>query len=63
MARGGVPTLPPITRTLDYGALVKKAWGQQWGVPDIAYRFSNNRTFNDSGPTNGPYSGTGGNGV
>ncbi len=59
MARSGVPTLPPITRTIDYGAMVKKAWGQQYGVPDIAYRFSNNRTFNDSGINGGPYTGTG----
>jgi hypothetical protein len=55
MARGQVPTLPPITRTLDYGALVRKAWGDQFHVPDIAYRFSNNRTFNDPAPNGGPY--------
>jgi len=63
MPRSGVPKLPPITRTLDYGALVKKAWGQRWGVPDVAYRFSNDRTFNDPAPNGGPYNGTSGNGV
>jgi hypothetical protein len=58
MARGQVPTLPPITRTLDYGALVRKAFGDQWHVPDTAYRFSNNREFKDSGVNGAFYSGT-----
>ncbi len=55
MARGDVPTTPPITRTLDYGALVRKAWGDQFHVPDVAYRFSNGREFKDSGPTGAFY--------
>jgi hypothetical protein len=53
-----VPTLPPITRTLDYGALVSKAWGNEWHIPETAYRFSNGRTFRDSGANGGIY-GTG----
>ena len=58
MARGDVPTIPPITRTVDYGAQVRKAWGDLYHVPDVAYRFSNGRTFNDSGIAGGPYIGT-----
>ena len=55
MARSGIPTTPPITRTLDYGALVRKAFGDQWHVPDVAYRFSNGREFRDYAPNGGPY--------
>lgn len=53
-----VPTLPPITRTVDYGAMVRKEWGDQYHIPETAYRFSNGRIFRDSGATGGIY-GTG----
>jgi hypothetical protein len=28
---------------------VLRAWGEAWGLPEIAYEFTN-RTFDDSGP-------------
>lgn len=55
MPRSYTPVPPPITRTVDYGAMVRKAWGDQFHVPDVAYRFSNNRTFNDPAPNGGVY--------
>lgn len=58
MARGGVPKLPPTTRTVDFGALVKQQWGDDWRKKDVAYRFSNDRKFAASEPNGGPYSGT-----
>lgn len=58
MARGDVPTTPPITRTVDYGAKVREMWGDAYLIPEVAYRFSNGRTFNDSGISGGPYTGT-----
>lgn len=58
MARSGVPILPPVTRTIDFGALVKKAWGDEWGKKDVAYEFSNGRKFAASEPNGGPYTGT-----
>jgi len=58
MARGGVPTLPPVTRSISFGALVRQAWGDEWGKKDIAYEFSNGRKFQDSAPNGGPYTGT-----
>lgn len=61
MSRGGVVTKPPIFRTVDYGGAVRKAWGDEYHKPDIAYEFSNKRTFNDPAPNGGPYTGTSGN--
>ena len=58
MARGQVPTLPPVTRVVSFGALVKKAWGDEWGKKDTAYEFSNGRKFQVSEPQGGPYTGT-----
>jgi hypothetical protein len=63
MPRGSVPTTGPIRRTLDYGAMVRKLWGDRWHEPEIAYRFSNGREFRDSGAYGGPYTGENGNGV
>lgn len=54
-----VPTKPPTTSTLNWGAQVKKAWGDDWHKKDIAYEFSNGRKFNDPAPSGGPYTGTG----
>ena len=58
MARGGVPIIPPFTRTINFGAEVKRAWGDEWGRKDIAYEMSNGRIFRDSAPQGGPYTGT-----
>ena len=55
MPRSYAPVPPPITRELDYGALVRKAWGDSFHIPDTAYRFSNGREFKDSAPNGGPY--------
>lgn len=41
------------TRILDWAALVKRAWGPEWGEPDIAYQFSNDRKFNSSDGSEG----------
>lgn len=58
MARSGVPTLPPVTRTIDFGAQCKASWGDEWGKKDVAYEFSNGRKFAASEPNGGPYTGT-----
>lgn len=50
MPRGSVPTTPPIFREINYGALVRQQWGDEWLRPDIAYRFSNGRTFDNPNP-------------
>ena len=31
-------------RTLSWEEMVVREWGSQWGIPDIAYEFSNGRT-------------------
>lgn len=47
---------PPVTtKPIDYAALVKKAEGEEWNKPEVAYEFSNNRKFNDSGSNGGIY--------
>lgn len=53
-----VPTKPPSTTTLNWGAQVRKAWGDAWHEKEVVYEFSNNRKFKDSGPSAGIYSGT-----
>ena len=58
MPRGGVPTLPPVTRTFDFGALCKQVWGDDWMKKDTAYEMSNGRLFATSEPNGGPYTGT-----
>ncbi len=62
MARSGIPTKPPTTRTIDFGAQVRAAWGDQWHAKETAYQFTNGRTFKDPGAQGGPYTGTSGNG-
>ena len=62
-----VPTKPPIFRTLDWGAFVRQAWGDEFHKPDTAYEFIQRderftRRFNDPGSSGGPYTGTSGNG-
>jgi hypothetical protein len=56
MARGSVPTTPPIVVTLDWGSLVRKQWGDEWHQPQIVYRFSNGRKFIEMDGQGGPYS-------
>ena len=58
MPRGGVPKLPPYTRTINFGALVRQAWGDEWMKKDVAYEMSNGRKFAASEPNGGPYTGT-----
>ena len=57
MAQGGVPTKPPTFTTRDWGAWVRQLWSDDWHKPEIAYRFQNGRTFNDSGIRRGVYVG------
>lgn len=58
MPRGGVPRLPPTTRQISFGGLVKQSWGDEWAKKDIAYEFSGDRKFVASDPNGGPYTGT-----
>lgn len=60
MARSGVPLQPPFTRTVNYGALCRKAWGDDWLKKDVAYEMSNGRKFAVSEPTGGFYSASSG---
>lgn len=53
----GIPTDPPTTRSLDWAAIVRKVWGDDWNKREVVYEFSNKRKFEDS--RRGPYSGTG----
>lgn len=59
MARSGVPTTPPTFRTLDWGSMVRNAWGDEWHNKETAYEFSNGRKFQDPGAFGGAYLGTG----
>lgn len=58
MPRGGVPLLPPFTRTVSFGDLCRQAWGDNWLKKDVAYEMSNGRKFAASEPNGGPYTGT-----
>lgn len=52
------PALSQVTfRTYNWRDEVLKAWGEQWGKPDIAYEFTA-RTFDDSGGFAGIYAPT-----
>lgn len=46
---------PPSTSQLSFAAQVRKQWGDEWFKKEVAYRFSNGRTFETSTPTGGPY--------
>lgn len=50
----GIPTKPPTFRTIDWGALVRKEWGDDWHKPEVVYEFGK-RKFFDSGSSGGPY--------
>ena len=60
--RSGVYPLPPFYTTIDYGARVREAWGDEWLIKEKVYIFSNGRFFRDSAENGGPYTGTSGNG-
>lgn len=45
----------PTVRILNWGALVREAWGAEYNVPDVVYKFSNGREFKDSGEHHGIY--------
>jgi hypothetical protein len=32
-------------REIDMGAEARKAWGEKWSQPEVAYEFSNGRKF------------------
>lgn len=51
----GIPTDPPKTRSLDWAALVRKIWGDEWHKKEVVYEFQNKRKFEDSGPNSGIY--------
>lgn len=47
------------TRTLSWDEMVKRAWGDEWAKPDVAYEFSTTkaggmRQFHDN-KNGGPY--------
>lgn len=48
----------PTMQTKNWGAMVRRSWGDDWHKPEVSYRFGNGRTFNDSGPTGAFYRGT-----
>ena len=46
----------PVTyQTIDYGNVVRRAWGVEWAQRDVVYKFSNDRQFRDSFTQGGPY--------
>ena len=55
MATNQTGSPPPSTRTLDWGSIVRKVWGDDWLKRDTAYEFSNGRKFQDTGPDSGIY--------
>jgi len=36
----GVPTDAPVTKTMDWEALVREAWGDDWHEKEVVYEFS-----------------------
>ena len=46
----------PVTlKIIDYGNIVRRAWGADWAKRDVVYKFSNGRQFRDSFTQGGPY--------
>jgi len=45
----------PTFRIVNWLSEVMKAWGDQWHEPEVAYKFSNEREFKDSGDNGGIY--------
>ena len=55
-----VPTDPPVSRKIDFGALVRKLLGDEFHKHEEVYKFSNGRKFESSDyGTQGIYRGTG----
>ena len=54
----GIPTNKPNTSTMDWGALVREAWGDDYLKREYCYQMSNGRKFYDSGPNGAFYTGT-----
>lgn len=55
----GVDTKPPNTRTISFGALVRKLWGDEWHKKETVYEFGKARKFESSDyGTSGIYRGT-----
>jgi hypothetical protein len=55
----GIPTDPPVSRIIDFGALVKEALGDAYHKHEVVYKFSNGRKFESSDyGTSGIYRGT-----
>lgn len=48
---------PVTTRQLNYGALVRELWGEEYTRSDVCYEFSNGREFlsSDRSPDSGIY--------
>ena len=44
----GIPTDPPSTRSVDWAALVRKVWGDEWHKKETVYEFGNKRKFESS---------------
>lgn len=56
----GIPTDPPTSRKIDFGALVKRLLGDEYHKHETVYQFSNGRKFESSDyGTQGIYRGTG----
>ena len=49
------PPKPPTYRTVNWAAVVRRAWGKEWNKPEVGYKFSNGRTFDSSDAGGGPY--------
>lgn len=45
----------PTFKIVNWLSEVMKAWGDGWHEPEVAYKFSNDREFKDSGSNNGIY--------
>lgn len=41
-------TKPVTTRVINWGAEVRKIWGDEYHKPDVVYEFSNSRKFESS---------------
>jgi hypothetical protein len=44
----GIPTDPPVKRKLDWGALARQAWGDEWHKHEKVYAFRRGRQFESS---------------
>lgn len=49
------PVFPVTTQEINWLARVIESWGDDWGKKETAYRWSNGRTFEDSGSNGGIY--------